>query len=208
MNVFKNTIAVSVSALCEAFGRTPSDATFRAYQWGLEGLSAEDVQRATRLALRQCRSMPAPAELRELVASTGDGADGRASKAWYSVERAVQDHGYMKTVNFDDPLINAAIRLIGGWQRYCSVTVDEFDKWLRKDFIAEYVKLVKSPPSPELCLPSPGEAVRTNGFHHRHDEVVPLVTGLDIGPLQRRLAHDRGAIERRADVPQVEFQKP
>lgn len=201
MTDFRKSIAGCVGALCEAFGRTPSEATFDAYEWGLEGLSAEEIREATRLALRQCKFMPAPSELRELVAA-GESPASRSWKAWSAFERGVAQHGYRDILDFDDSLINGAARAVGGLERYWVLPEGE-QHWFRRDFLQAYEQLVKHPSTADMCRPLVGPL---EAYYGRERETILITTGLPIGPLQRRLASER-TDKRPSDVPRVEFRK-
>lgn len=136
-------IVNAVAMLCEAFNRKPTDATFAAYEIGLNGIGEDGVERAVAVALQKCKFMPAPAELRELAGTGGGSFDSMAERAWQQFTDAVRRLGPDKSVNFKDGVINAVIRHHGGWQRVCDLPREEFDKWLRRDFIATYVRLCR-----------------------------------------------------------------
>lgn len=133
----------AVAMLCEAFNRKPTDATFAAYEIGLNGIGEDHVERAAAVALQRCKFMPTPAELRELAGTGGGSFESMAERAWQQFTEAVRRLGPDKSVSFQDGVINAVIRHHGGWQRVCDLPRDEFDKWLRKDFIATYVRLCR-----------------------------------------------------------------
>ena len=52
----KKTITEVVTVLCEGFGRSPSAATFLAYEFGLEGIADDQVKQAARAALQHARA--------------------------------------------------------------------------------------------------------------------------------------------------------
>lgn len=154
MSKFTESVAISVGALCEAFNRTPTEATIQAYVWGLEGLDASEVNVATKAALQQCRFMPSPAELREFALGFGEEVESRAIKAWRAVDSSLSyDTSNYSKIDFDDPIINATIRNLGGVERFMTCDKEEFNKWLRRDFIATYVSLYKNPPDPSELKP-------------------------------------------------------
>lgn len=136
-------VVAAVAALCEAFGRTPTEATFAAYAIGLAGVAPESVERAAAAALRRCRFMPSPAELREFAMTGGVGYEALAERAFASLRDAIRRHGADASVNFADSAINATVRRLGGWARCCHTPREEFDKWLRKEFLAAYGNVVR-----------------------------------------------------------------
>jgi hypothetical protein len=164
----------AVIGLCEAFGRTASEATIGAYDIGLRGLSDAEIERAAALALRTCKFMPVPAELRELATGQGEGFEAMAEKAFHALKQAMQRLGPDYSVNFADGLINATVRLLGGWIRVNEIPVgDELDKWFRKEFIATYVRQCKSGASEELRRYLGGNLERDNA----HLDGRPLPNG-------------------------------
>lgn len=153
----KQRIAIAVTALAEAFRQKTTDAMLLGYQWGLDGLPIAEIERACALALQRCKFMPVPSELRELCGSAGGSFDTMAEQAWVTFVDAVRRLGPEKTVNFRDGLVNATIRAHGGWQRCCGLPRSEFDKWLRKEFIATYVRLCRDGASEEARAYHPGD---------------------------------------------------
>lgn len=143
-------ITAAVATLCEAFNRKPTPATFAAYEIGLKGLSEEQVERATAMALAKCKFMPVPAELRELAGTGGESYDSMAERAFHVLDKAVSQLGGDRSVNFHDGGINAAVRLLGGWQKCCDQPREEFEKWYRKDFLKTYVSICRGGASEEL----------------------------------------------------------
>ena len=171
-------VAACVAVLAEAFGRTPSPTTFRAYEWGLDGLTPIQIEQAARQALRTCRFMPSPSELRELV--SGSLAD-RAEQAWLLVCLAVERLGHRKSVDFGDPAIHAAIRSLGGWEHICTLSADEFDRFLQPRFVRAYIAFCRSGVGGDAGRPLLGLTDRENsllGFDQQPAvKVQPLLAG-------------------------------
>lgn len=76
--------------------------------------------------------------------------------------QAIDQHGSSQLVTFDDGLINVVVRLLGGWQRCCTLLIDEFEKWYRKDFCRFYLELLSSGCPPEQTAPLVGSLEREN----------------------------------------------
>lgn len=132
-------IVACVASLCEAFNRKPTHATFVAYDLGLDGIPVESVERACcNLFQQDTPYMPSPGQLRKLADSGSVSIEDRSALAFMAIKPAVSKVGHWGSPDFDDPLINAAIRHLGGWQRVCDLETEEFEKWYRKDFIAAY----------------------------------------------------------------------
>jgi len=133
---YRAAVMTSVGVLAEAFGRTATEATIAAYTIGLGGLTPQQVENATGKALRSCRFMPTPSELRELAGELR--LTDRAEIAWASFERAVTREGGYRSVCFDDPAINATVTSLGGWRALCEMPATEFDSFVRQKFIKAY----------------------------------------------------------------------
>ncbi|HUT60448.1 MAG TPA: DUF6475 domain-containing protein [Phycisphaerae bacterium] len=134
--------ATAISALVVTFSKEASEALFEGYRIGLEGVPVEAVEHAVARALRECKFMPLPAELRELagILSPAD----RAIKAWDIFTRAISVHGCYTSVNFDDPVINATIRNLGGWVPVLIEMEEQGDTWVRKNFERIYKSLAST----------------------------------------------------------------
>lgn len=195
-------VADSVTLLADTFGRKINEVTFRAYEMGLDGVPVERLKVAVRLALQTCKFMPSPSELREL--SAADRPEARALKAWMAVREAVRRHGYIRTVSFDDPVVNAVIRFLGGWERLCDTPAEHFDVHTRRDFEASYVKLVRSGVNGEACAPLVGWIDRQNAvLGYGPGEVHVVATGLPPLP-----GAARPAALPAPDLPRLTLQKP
>lgn len=163
-----NRLPQLVGVLAEAFRQTISEATIMAYEIGLKDLPPQQVETAVTNAIRSCKFMPTVKELRELA--TGMKDIDRPVLAWEAVI-SIPLNPY-KHVDFDDPLINATIRNLGGWPSFIDRFSDaESEKWVRKDFIDTYQKLLSSGVNGDACRPLAGLAEVTciNG------QVVPAI---------------------------------
>ncbi len=170
-----------VAALAANFNREADDAMFLAFECGLSDLPVADVKQAIGRAIRECKFMPTVAELRGL-AGVMLPAD-RAIKAWDAFVNAVITHGYYASVDFDDRIINATVRSLGGWESCCEKTGDEFDKWLRKDFERIYAAFMRTGVSAEACASLIGYVNRTNAFLGFPKHVKPaLQIACDLPP--------------------------
>jgi hypothetical protein len=180
-------IAAAVALLAEAFGRQATDVTFRAYIAGLEGLSVEQIEIGVNRALRTCKFMPTPAELREMSGELKGG--DRAVKAWIVFEKAVTRIGSYKTVSFDDVVINAVVRSLGGWVHCCTMPTKEFDTFLRKKFTDAYEALYRAGVGEEEAAPLQGTFDRENcRLGYDPQRVLEVRTGLPPSPNAPRIS--------------------
>lgn len=201
-----STVPGCVTILAEAFGKTVSPGMFKAYQLGLRGLSGGQVAAATQRALETCRFMPSPAELREMLFIK---VEDRAVKAWLAFERAVVMNGYARSVTFDDPVINATVRALGGWEHCCSMPASEFDTFLQKRFQETYCSLARSGVSREQSEPLLGWFDRENSINgYQQAKPVLITTGLPERPMPKiGNTQSAKADKRPSDIPRLELKK-
>lgn len=151
----RKAVTQAVGVLSEAFNRKASEATFGAYEIGLGDLSVDQIKLAMTRAIRECRFMPSPAELRELAGELA--GEGKALHAWNEFLKHVPIGAYSHVDFTIDPIINATIRTLGGWPNVLSrLDSAENEKWLQKDFVRTYQSLNTARVTGEVCDPLPG----------------------------------------------------
>ena len=187
--------------LATAFNREADEPLFEAYRLGLSDLSAADVGRAVGAALRGCRFMPSVAELRELAGVVSP--EQRAVIAWQAVSKA-SNGGFYDTVDFDDPVCNAAVRNLGGWA-YLTTIPDpkEFESFVRQRFEKAYVALYRHGISAEQAAPLLGHTDQVNvaaGYEPR--KVLRIETGLP--PAQIRIGQRHSGLGINAQLKRLE----
>jgi hypothetical protein len=155
----KKEFAIAVGALFASFGQDSTQALMQGYWLGLNDLELHQVQIAVASALKRCKFLPRPAELRELLGLNVSDED-TAVAAWGDVLRAVRLGPY-KHVDFEDKLCNAVIRNLGGWVTFLQRFSDaESEKWTRLDFVKCYKAFAKSGVNGELIAPLQGLSER------------------------------------------------
>lgn len=149
------TMQRSLGALFATFGAEPTKELLDGYVIGIGDLSPHILQEAVFRAIRECDRLPRPAELRRL-AGEDSSPESMAIAAWGDVLRAVP-LGPWKAIDFEDHLINATIRHLGGWpavvERFAGT--DE-EKWLRIEFDRTYKTLAARGVNGEACRPLQG----------------------------------------------------
>lgn len=178
--------ATAIGVLGEAFRQKITAVTIKAYRMGLDGLSIEGVESAIRSAIKRCRFMPVPAELRELAGELSP--QDRAVKAWAAVTHALDRFDYYKSVAFDDPVTTATVRhLWQNWMGFCEAFGDEKEVWLRKEFERVYCSLFRSGVSREAARPLIGaferENLRSGYGQPASQHVVKITCGLPPVPM-------------------------
>ena len=190
--------AVVFNGLAATFSKEPSKPMLDGYWLGLADLPLEAVEGACQRAIGTCKFMPVPVELRELAGVMKP--EDRAIKAWNAYSNAVAAVGYYQSIDFDDPLINATVRNLGGWMQLIVRMDDEdhTDKWVRKDFERVYQSLMRSGISEEASRPLLGFHERNNVATGFGDQVAPPVayrTGLPLLGQPVRIGREQQLLE-------------
>jgi hypothetical protein len=201
----KPKIAAVVGTLCEAYNRHPTALTFKAYEIALSHVSDDDLDAATtRLLCSPSGFMPTPGQLRQAAVTGGATFEARADIAWHEFDRAVSMEGSDHSVTFDDGIINATVRLLGGWIHCCEKCGDDYFVWLKKSFKETYVRLCNSGRiSEELRRPLTGRTEIANSqFPDRILGKLNAYTGetLRIGTSQPVLAPPVDGSDRRERI--------
>lgn len=153
----KERFATAIGAMLVTFGQEASTPRLLGYWLGLKDLTLEQVEAAVGKAMQTSTHVPVPAELRSLA--SGGNASERAVAAWSDVQKAA-GVSYMKDLDFQDWVINAVIRNLGGrWNFFDRLNAGaESEKWLRVDFLKVYAIYAESLPSDEMAQPLIGQA--------------------------------------------------
>ena len=146
----KPQFVIIITALAEAFNRKATEPLLLGYWMGLGDLELASVEHAAARALLEFKFMPVPAELRQLAGELLP-AD-RAVLAWEAFVKARQLHGSYTSVDFDDKLINATVRNLGGWLQVDERLEQDGDKWVRKDFERVYQTFLRTGATASHCL--------------------------------------------------------
>jgi hypothetical protein len=173
--------ARAISAMAATFRQEATEALFEGYRLGLEGIPIDAIERAIKRAIQGSKFMPSAAELRELA---GDmlPAD-RAVKAFSAVETAYHRHVEGPSLDFDDRIVNATIRNMGGWEAFTERWEQEGRTWTRKEFERIYVSLCRSGVTRRDCGYLIGFHERSNRFHgYRNVIKPPLVIECGLPP--------------------------
>ncbi len=151
-----------MTILAAAFRQEADKPTLEAYSIGLSDVPIEAIDTAVKRAIHGSKFFPSVAELRELAGEMKP--EARAIKAWDAFCKGRDSYGYYTTVDFDDPVINATVRNLGGWMAVDDRLDEEGDKWFRKDFERVYVALMSSGVSASEAMPLIGFHEQSNRF--------------------------------------------
>lgn len=186
----KQRFSVAITAVLETFGQEATKPMLMGYWLGLRDCEIDELELAVAKAIQDCSKRPMPAELREII--RGGSSEGRAVMAWADVQKAIP-LGRYKHVAFDDVLINATIRSLGGWPAlFDRCNTAENEKWYRIEFIKAYQAFASSDLSQDACRPLAGLSE------------VEIVDGKKAAPRPRRIACDPQRAKRLPDYRKVE----
>jgi len=176
---FDAAVILAVGGLCEMFGKQISPMMTQAYKLGLEGLTPAQIEYAYRRAVQSLKFMPSAAELRELSGELR--ITDRAEKAWQAWEAAIRQHGGYKTLDFDDPAINATIRSLGGVQHLLDQDDEQYNNFTRKAFLKAYEAYFRMGVTGDVALPLLGSTDSENQrLGYPTKEPIRIVTGLEV----------------------------
>lgn len=107
------------------------------------GMPIDAIELAIRRFNAESEVRPTPAGVRKFAGVAGLTDEQRAQAAWRVVRSTILRYGAYYRISFDDPLIHAAIRAIGGWTQLCNTPSEEMH-WKAKAFVDAYVSVARS----------------------------------------------------------------
>ena len=150
----KETFAGGMNVMASTYRQTLSTEMLDGYWRALAHISDEDMNRATTLALRECKFMPTPAEMLAFVTPAPD-LTGEIAIAWNAVKKAVRRYDYtVSSIDFG-ATTNAALRAMGSWQWLCEQNEDAM-VWRFKEFERFYRAFAENSPGAGFCGALPG----------------------------------------------------
>jgi uncharacterized protein DUF6475 len=172
----------------------------------LDDLSDQDYCTALKRFSRESKEFPSPAAIRQYAGAVGLPDKDRTTIAWNLTRKAISEVGGYRTVVFDDPLITATIRMIGGWVRLCDMTSAELDKE-RWEFEKTYAAVSKSAIGD--ASPLPGICERTNSKLGHSSQHAPkrIETGLAVHPVAAAFPCVERDVAPRIEGPKCDSQK-
>lgn len=142
----KQAVATALGMLAPVFRFEVTEMAAEAYRIGLEGLSYDEIGNAAARAIRECKFMPVPAEMRALVGRTETrDLKHEGEIAWAAVRSAVDEIDYMASEVDFGPHVNACIRQLGGWDVLLRALLEDLNVWKRKEFLRLYEVFAEKP---------------------------------------------------------------
>jgi hypothetical protein len=125
-----------ILGLSEIFGGEMSPIAIDIYFNALSDFTIDEVSKGISSVVksRVYNGMPKPAEIIEAISGS---SNVQAITAWDEVLTDIRKRGRLQGGKFDNPAIEQAIRVCGGWEKICAG--DEQDlQWVKKEFIEAY----------------------------------------------------------------------
>lgn len=153
-------------------------------QWieSLDDLTDEEFCTALKRFSRESKEFPSPAAVRQFAGAVALPEADRATIAWAKVRESIRKIGGYQSVQFDDPLITAAIRDMGGWVQLCETTTEDM-KWREQDFRRIYSAVAKSGIGDASPLPGISERTNAKLGYSPQEPAVSVETGLPVHPV-------------------------
>ncbi len=159
----REAFANAISMMHVTMGVEATTQKLRGYWMTLADLTIEEVERGVYEAMKRNKFLPKPAEIRELGKPEVD-LTTTASLAWETVLQKIPC-GAWKHMDFEDKVINAVIRCMGGWPTFLEqFTNAEREKWVRLEFEKKYKAFSSQGIGDEQAKPLAGLSEKQNGF--------------------------------------------
>lgn len=173
----------------EVFNRDMSDDGVALWYAAFSDIPVAEFTQAVARFIREAgaKDFPTPGEIRKLCPS-GMKDDDRSLAAYQIASRGARQWGGDRSVDFDDPLINATIRRMGGWERFCE---QAGDTWKEREFRLQYQSVARTGTGDSSALP--GMAARVNVGLLRPEVPQCIETGLPVHPVAKRLTRQATA---------------
>jgi len=163
--------------LAATYDKIATEDIIEAYWGALKDLRLVEVQSAAQEARKTLEWWPKPAQLRKLAKDEVEPGH-RAAIAWRAVRKALAEQGTYCSVNFDDPVVNATIRNLGGWVALGQKESKDFDIWTRKEFERIYQAIYATGVTEESGAYLTGITEHENGGRYELKAPTPVPTGL------------------------------
>lgn len=105
-----------IVGVSELYSFKLSEAVIEIYYDVLKEYEFDVVKKSIYELIKTSKFMPKPAEILEQI---NGNPDEKALIAWQKVMKAIETQGYYETVRFDDVVISACVKELGGWTWLC-----------------------------------------------------------------------------------------
>jgi hypothetical protein len=186
--------AAIMESLGVVYQQQMSKELLKMYWLALQDVHLDQLEQAAAAHVATSQWFPKPCDLR----SANPEAD--AVRAWDSAIAAIHHHGMYRHVDFEDQVVNATIRHLGGWPEFCGMDPKD-ESWIRKEFVKTYQALAKAGTSKEQAAVLPGlsqanQVTRVNGEVGSQQVLVRRVAAPKIIDPKRRISVQSNAKKR------------
>lgn len=174
----------AIALVIAAVGKPMPDEMVAAWYLLLRELTAEQLERGIVETLRTHQYAGFPPVGTICVNSIGGAGrvvnlETRAVVAWDRVLTAIRVQGGYRSVEFDDPVIHATVRNLGGWVQLTDATSEDLSRFIQPRFIKTYSALAQMGITEAEAAPLFG-LIDTDNTKAGYElgEVVAIATGL------------------------------
>ena len=170
--------AACMGVLEAAYPRTGKLSPQQLVVWfdNLSDLTVDQLRRAVTVAVREGDDWPTISKLRRYSGADGIPSKDRPLLAWNAVREAISKLNRCNSVNFDDPVVNAVIRQLGGWPELTYTPSKEM-QWLERRFCETYSALSSVALSDEQTSRLPG---MSRSAEDRHGKTITWQEVVDV----------------------------
>lgn len=152
--------AVGLAVLSAGIGKEIPEATVAVWYDVLCDLNPAQLKAGILAVLKESQysGLPPVGVIRKAAlggASERLAVTDRGQLAWEKVIATIRSVGGYASVQFDDPIVTAAVRSLGSWADICGKTIDEL-VWVKKEFLSAYAAMLAGGISAEQARPLHG----------------------------------------------------
>jgi len=127
-----------LTSLSDLYDASISENSIQLYWDILQKYSIDEFVLSAKAHASTSKWMPKPSDFIDSLESATPSSEEKAIVAWAAVTSSTRSIGGNTSVRFDDPLIHAVIRSLGGWSGLCASSATYFQTTMRRQFIATY----------------------------------------------------------------------
>jgi hypothetical protein len=147
-----------MAAIGTVFSKEISPVLLEIYFDCLKEYSIQDVTFAAKSIIKNrtiTGTLPLVSEFIQAIQNRNGSPDERAELAWRLLVRAIENHGYYDSVQFEDGAICETVKALGGWLRITGENPDWLEsqiQWRRKEFITLYKNFARQNIEPSKLI--------------------------------------------------------
>ena len=174
-----------LTSLSDLYDAPLSQGSISLYWETLKVLPLDGFIAASKHHAETSKWMPKPSDFLDAAKKGSMNLEERSAMAWLGVVSAVRSVGSNRGVNFDDPLIHATIRSLGGWANLCRSKTQYFNSTVRASFLKTYEHMSRCAENGTV-LGTLGSLEPLYGAE-KNSDMIDISTGLPQGPQHKML---------------------